>query len=211
MAKIQVALVDDHRMFRDGLARTVNAYPRYNVLFVADNGKDFTNKISKKLEPRIVLLDINMPLMDGPATAAWIKENYPDIAIIVLSMFDDADKVLSMISLGVKGYILKDADETEFIKALDQVGDSGTYFPPFVTRHLVKNFTEPDGQPHLNPREIEFLKLAATELTYKEIADRMNVSPRTVDGYRDQLFEKLNTKSRVGLVLYAIKHKLVEL
>lgn len=211
MEKIQVALVDDHRIFRNGLARIVNKYPRYNVLFEADNGKDFITRITSKLKPNLVLLDISMPVMDGPSTASWLQINYPEIPILVLSMFDDADKVLSMISLGVKGYILKDANETEFIDALEMVSNSGSYFPPFVTKHLVHKFTATDGQPYLNPREIEFLKLAATELTYKEIAGKMNISPRTVDGYRDQLFEKLNTKSRVGLVLYAIKHKLVEL
>ncbi len=208
---IKVALVDDHRIFRNGLARIVNKYPGYQVLLEADNGQDLIKKISKKFKPDIILMDINMPIMDGPATARWLQQNFPEISIVVLSMFDDSDKVLSMISLGVKGYILKDSDESEFRKALKMVSDSGSYFPPFVTKYLVKNFNQENGQPQLNTREKEFLKLAATELTYKEIADQMCISPRTVDGYRDQLFEKLNTKSRVGLVLYAIKHKLVEL
>ncbi len=211
MDKIQVALVDDHCIFRNGLAQVINTYPGYKVIFEADNGKDFISKISKKFKPEVVLLDINMPEMNGPATAEWLSTNYPEIAILVLSMFDDSDKVLAMISLGVKGYILKDSNPDEFKKALDLVSQSGNYFPPFITKYLVNNFKHENHQPVLNNRELEFIKLASTELTYKEIADKMNISPRTVDGYRDQLFEKLNTKSRVGLVLYAIKNKLVEL
>lgn len=211
MDKTQVALVDDHALFRHGLARTINSFPRYHVLFQAENGQDLCRKISKKFKPQIVVLDINMPLMDGPATAGWLRENYPEIAVLVLSMFDDAEIVLSMISLGIKGYILKDSGETDFMQALDLICDSGTYFPPFVTRHLVSNFKQQILRPNLNQRETEFLILCCTELTYKEIADKMCISPRTVDGYRDQLFEKLNVKNRVGLVLFAIKHKLVEL
>ena len=206
----QVALVDDHRLFRSGIASLINNFPGYKVLFEASNGKDLTLKISKKLHPDIILLDINMPVMDGLETARWLQEHYPEINIIVLSMFDDADKVLSLISVGVKGYILKDAEAEEFKNALELVAGSGVYFPPFVTNHLVKSLNRESGKILLNNREIEFLKLACTELTYKEIADQMFISVRTVDGYRDQLFEKLNVKNRVGLVLYAIKNKIVE-
>ncbi|MBC7745602.1 MAG: response regulator transcription factor [Flavobacterium sp.] len=207
----QVALIDDHTLFRNGLARMVNCYPGYHVLLEADNGEDFIRKISKKFKPDLVLLDISMPVMDGPATATWLRQNFPEIAILVLSTFDDDEKVLSMISLGVKGYILKDSKEDEFINALNLVSDSGTYFPAFVTKHLVKNFNTRNEKINLNPREIDFLKLSCSELTYKEIAGKMNVSARTVDGYRDQLFEKIHVKNRVGLVLYAIKNKFVEL
>lgn len=207
----KVALVDDHRLFRSGIASLVNQFAGYKVIFEASNGQDLILKISKKLQPDIILLDINMPLMDGLETARWLQTNYPEINIIVLSMFDDADKVLAMISMGIKGYILKDAEAEEFKKSLDTVAASGVYYPSFVTKHLVKNLKRENGKTELNNRETEFLKLACTELTYKEIADQMFVSVRTVDGYRDQLFEKLKIKNRVGLVLYAIKNKIVEL
>ncbi|MFD0752035.1 response regulator [Mucilaginibacter calamicampi] len=210
MEILQIALVDDHSLFRSGIAALVNELKGYNILFEASDGQDFIRKISPKLKPHIVLLDINMPQMDGIATAKWLRSNYPGIHIIVLSMFEDAEKVLAMVKLGVKGYLLKDADPHEFEQALNNVSQNEVYFPAFVTRHLITNINKPADPIKLNSREIEFLKLSGTELTYKEIADQMCISVRTVDGYRDQLFEKLQIKSRVGLVLYAIKNKLIE-
>lgn len=211
MGTFQIALVDDHSLFRSGIAALVNDLKGYSILFEAADGQEFIRKISPKLKPDIVLLDINMPLMDGIATAKWLRSNYPAIHIIVLSMFEDAEKVLAMIKLGVRGYLLKDAEPHEFEQALSNVSQNEVYFPQFVTRHLISNFNKPVDNVKLNSREIEFLKLSGTELTYKEIADQMCISVRTVDGYRDQLFEKLQIKSRVGLVLYAIKNKLIEL
>lgn len=206
-----VALVDDHRLFRSGIASMINTFPGYKVLFEASNGKDLIAKINKKLLPSIILLDVNMPGMDGIETARWLQQHYPEINIMVLSMFDDSYKVVSLISVGIKGYILKDAEPDEFKRALDIIAGSGVYYPAFVTRHLINNLNPANADLHLSSRETEFLKFACTELTYKEIADQMSVSVRTIDGYRDQLFEKLNVKNRVGLVIYAIKNKIVQL
>jgi len=211
METIQIALVDDHRLFRSGIASLINKFPQYKILFEAGDGEELSRKLTPRLKPHIVLLDINMPKKDGIATAQWIRSIYPDISIIVLSMFEDAEKVLQMVKIGVKGYLLKDAEPFEFEQALHCVSQGEVYFPEFVTRHLISNFNHQAAQVKLNSRELEFLKLAGTELTYKEIADQMCISVRTVDGYRDQLFEKLQTKSRVGLVLYAIKNKLIAL
>lgn len=210
MVPLQIALVDDHKLFRSGIAAMVNELNGYSIMFEAANGQELMRKISSKLKPDIILLDINMPQMDGISTAQWLRSNYPDVNIIVLSMFEDADKVLTMVKLGVKGYLLKDAEPHEFEQALSNVAQNEVYFPAFVTRHLISNFNKPVDTIKLNGREIEFLKLTGTELTYKEIADQMCVSVRTIDGYRDQLFDKLQIKSRVGLVLYAIKNKLIE-
>lgn len=209
METIQIALVDDHHLFRSGIASLINKFPQYKILFEAGDGEELTRKLTPKLKPQIVLLDINMPKKDGIATAQWIRTAFPDVSIIVLSMFEDAEKVLQMVKIGVKGYLLKDAEPTEFERALQSVSQGEVYFPEFVTRHLITNFNQQTDQVRLNSRELEFLKLVGTELTYKEIADQMCISVRTVDGYRDQLFEKLQTKSRVGLVLYAIKNKLI--
>jgi DNA-binding NarL/FixJ family response regulator len=206
---IQIVLVDDHRLFRSGIAALINSIPGYCIAYEAGNGLELSQKITPKTKPDIILLDINMPHMNGIDTAQWLKIHYPDIKIIVLSMFEDADKVITMLRLGVKGYLLKDAEPHEFEEALKKVSNHEVYFPAFVTRHLVHNINQPDTIK-LNSRETEFLKLASTELTYKEIADQMCISARTVDGYRDQLFDKLQIKSRVGLVLYAIKQKLIE-
>ena len=213
MVPLQIVLVDDHRLFRSGIASLINKLlPHYKILFEASDGEELMRKLTPKLKPDIVLLDINMPKKDGIATALWLRSTYPDVNIIVLSMFEDADKVLQMVKMGVKGYLLKDAEPHEFEQALQRVAQGEVYYPDFVTRHLLNNFNQQqDQQIKLNNREIAFLKLAGTELTYKEIADQMCISARTVDGYRDQLFEKLQIKSRVGLVLYAIKNKLIDL
>ncbi|MFD1255760.1 response regulator [Mucilaginibacter terrae] len=206
----QIVLVDDHRLFRSGMAALINSLPGYKIIYEASNGIELSRKLTSKTKPHILLLDINMPQMNGVDTAHWLKTNYPEVKIIVLSMFEDADKVLAMLKLGVKGYLLKDAEPHEFEQALHKVANNEVYFPQFVTKHLVYNINNAPGKIKLNSREVEFLKLAGTELTYKEIADQMCISARTVDGYRDQLFDKLQIKSRVGLVLYAIKNKLIE-
>ena len=211
MDTIQIALVDDHRLFRSGIASLINNFNGCHVLFEAANGEELTRKISPKFKPHIILLDINMPVMNGTTTAQWLKKAYPEISIIVLSMFDDAERVLAMLRLGVKGYLLKDSEPFEFELALRKVSQGEVYYPEFVTRLLVDSINVPVDPNRLNIREIEFLKLASTELTYKEIADHMSVSTRTIDGYRDTLFEKLQVKSRIGLVLFAVKNKLIDL
>ena len=208
---IRIALVDDHRLFRSGIASLLENFDRYKIIFEAGDGEEMIRKINPKIKPHIILLDINMPRMNGINSARWLRDNHPDINIVVLSMFEDAEKVLTMVRMGVKGYLLKDAEPYEFEDALQKVSQNEVYYPEFVTRHLVDSINTDFNMAKLNTREVEFLKLAATELTYKEIADHMCISSRTVDGYRDQLFEKLHIKSRIGLVLYAIKHKVIDL
>ncbi|CAN5189433.1 response regulator transcription factor [soil metagenome] len=211
MDPIRIALVDDHRLFRSGITSLINNFSGYEILFEAGNGEELTQKITPDFKPDIILLDINMPVMDGILTAQWLRKNYPEIRVIVLSMFEDAEKVLTMVKMGVKGYLLKDAEPAEFEDALQKVSAGELYYPEFVTRHIINTFNYKTDQFRLNNRELEFLRLAATKLTYKEIADHMNISARTVDGYRDQLFEKLHLKSRIGLVLYALKNNMIEL
>jgi DNA-binding NarL/FixJ family response regulator len=209
--EVQIALVDDHRLFRSGIASMVQKLDGYTVIFEAGNGEELIGNIQLGKRPHIVLLDINMPVMNGINTANWLRGAHPEIRVIVLSMADDPERVLSMLKLGIKGYLLKDAEPYEFEQALQRVSHGDVYYPDFVTKYLLDAINPPIEQSKLNTREIQFLKLASTELTYKEIADQMKISVRTVDGYRDQLFEKLHVKSRVGLVLYAIKNKLIEL
>src|ERR1700742_1797192 len=110
METVQIALVDDHRLFRSGISALINTFKGYNVLFEAGNGAELTEKLSPKNKPDIILLDIHMPVMDGTVTALWLKNNFPNIRVIVLSMLEDPEKVLSMLKLGVKGYLLKDAE-----------------------------------------------------------------------------------------------------
>ena len=213
-----VAIVDDHILLRNGLANLIRGLETYAVLFEANNGKDFIKQLQPRYLPDIVLLDINMPEMDGYETALWLKRNYPGIKILALSMYDNENSIIRMMKNGAKGYILKDIDPLEFRQALDSLMRKGFYYSELITGkliHAVNQLDEPEQMLKnlisLNDREIEFLKLACTEMTYKEIAEKMYLSVRTIDGYRDALFEKLNVKSRVGLVLYAIKNSVVSI
>ncbi len=213
-----VVLVDDHVLLRNGLASLIESFGNYKVLFEANNGKAFIEKLNPKALPELVLMDINMPEMDGYETCLWLKNNYPDIKVLALSMYDNENAVIRMFKAGAKGYILKDCEPAELRAALKAVITKGFYYSEMVTGkliHTINTLDENNSQAKniikLNDREITFLKLACTELTYKEIADKMFVSPRTIDGYRDDLFEKLNIKTRVGLVMYAIKNGIITL
>jgi DNA-binding NarL/FixJ family response regulator len=215
--KIKVALADDHILLRNGLAGLINSFDEYTVIFEADNGVDLQDKMRNDNIPDLVLLDINMPKMDGFATAQWLKQTYPLTRILALSMYDNESSVIRMFKAGAKGYILKDCEPPELKAALDSVMNKGYYYSELVTGKLIHSINKLDEDSdmrslvQLNEKEIQFLKLACTEMTYKEIADKMFLSPRTIDGYRDALFEKLNLKTRVGLVMYALKNGIAHL
>lgn len=212
---IEIALVDDHVILRNGLAGIV-AKLGYTVVFECSNGKQLMEKMDKTNQPDLVLMDINMPEMDGYQTTLWLRDNYPLVKVLALSMYDDEKAIIRMIRNGARGYILKETDTRELKHAIDSVLTKGFHYSDLVTGRLIHSIAhhdETDQHGHrlleLNEKEIEFLKLACTEMTYKEIALEMHLSPRTIDGYRDALFEKLNIKSRVGLVLFAIKNGIV--
>jgi len=204
---IKVALVDDHKLFRKGMLELINDFSGYTVLWEAENGKDFTQKISPQNLPDVVLLDISMPIMDGYETARWLEQRYPEVKILALSMHNDDESILKMLKSGVNGYILKNADPSELEQALKTLTQKGSYFSGRVTEILVRSLHQPKPpEVDLNDREKEFLKLACTELPYKSFAPILEVHPRTVEAIRETLFRKLEVVSRVGLVIYAIKH-----
>lgn len=212
----QIALVDDHKMLRSGLARLLTALD-YHILFEADNGKDFIDKLSRSGNPDLVLMDITMPVMDGFETTAWLAIHHPEIRVIALTMIDDEQAVIRMMKSGARGYLLKESGINELKTAVEAVMQHGYYYSEMVTGKLIHNLTHSNDLQlssidiHLTDKETEFMKLICSELTYKEIADRMHVSPRTVDTYRDHLFEKLELKTRTGLVIYSIKHGIVKI
>ena len=219
MNKIKLAVIDDHKLFRDGLTELINGFNEYKVIIEADNGFDFISQLQNEI-PDIVLLDINMKKMDGFETAAWLKEHHPSIKILVLSMYENENAIIRMLKFGVRGYVLKDIRKKELQDALAALVSKGYYYTDLITGKLISIINTIDevkpGQSlrdtaSMNSKEIEFLKLVCTELTYKEIAEKMCLSPHTIDGYRDSLFEKLNVRSRIGLALYAIKNKVVYL
>ena len=215
---VKVALVDDHILLRKGLADLIRGLD-YEVLFEADNGLELSSKLDGNNQPDVVLMDINMPNMDGFETTLWLKKNYPLVSVLALTMYEDEDSVIRMIRNGARGYVVKDVEPQVLKYAIDAIVSKGFYYSDLVTGKLVHSLWDKDGTEKsesntfskLNDREIHFLKLASSEMTYKEIASEMNLSVRTIDGYRDALFEKLNIKSRVGLVLYAIRHGIVRL
>ncbi|PSL27463.1 response regulator transcription factor [Dyadobacter jiangsuensis] len=208
---IKVALADDHELLRSGLAELVRKLG-FHVLFESGNGRELISQLNGDDLPDIVLMDINMPQMDGFDTTRWLKINYPTVKVIALSMYDDEGAIIQMLNNGARGYLLKSGDADELKHALKNVYFNGYHSSEKVTRTFFRaNQSDQDAGKvsKLNEREIEFLKLASSEMTYKEIADRMHVSPRTVDGYREALFERLAVKSRIGLVIFAIKNRIV--
>jgi DNA-binding NarL/FixJ family response regulator len=217
MTKHSIAIVDDHQIVSEAIAGLINAMPQFKILYEVRNGKELINKFSvKKNIPDLVLIDINMPIMNGFETAKWLHENFPEVPFIALTMNDDDESIIKMLRLGAKGYLIKDIDSDELLVALDEVIKKGFYYTDLVTSKLLHNLSaDPNAneKPTLNykEREIEFLRLACTEKTYREIADEMCLSPKTIDGYREDLFAKVNVKNRIGLVMYAIKNGLVDL
>lgn len=207
-----IALVDDHSLLRGTLALLINSFEGYSVLFEADNGKEFIQKLQIYGNPDLVLLDVTMPEMDGFETAEWIKNNIPATRILVLSMMDKENAIIRMVKLGARGYLLKDSKPAILRKAFDEIRNNGFFMNELVSNKMLHYVTGGDQNKnseeilHLTDKELAFVKLACSEMTYKEIADIMKLSQRTVEGYRDDLFKKLNVASRVGLVLFAIKH-----
>jgi two-component system, NarL family, invasion response regulator UvrY len=211
-----VALADDHVLLRNGLASLLQDLD-YEVVFEADNGKQFIEKLKDHTLPQVVLMDINMPEMDGYDTTLWLKKNHPNIKVLALSMFNDENAIIRMLKSGAKGYLLKDSSPLELKTAIDSAAAKGFYYSELVTGTLIHTINHMDNPESatlkdtmgLSDRELEFLKLICTELTFKEIAEKMHVSPRTIDGYRDALLEKLQCKTRIGLVIFAIKNGVV--
>ena len=209
---INICIVDDHQLFLASLKGLVSSLPNFNVIGGFCDGDELVHYLKEKnLVPDIVLLDVQMKRMGGIETCGWLKENVPSAKVLALSMEEDEQKILGMLRAGAKGYLLKDIDPSVLQHAINEVYTNGFYYTEEVTSTLLKssiNGSE-DSDISLKEREIEFLKLCCSERTYKEIADVMCLSPKTVENYREALFEKLEAKSRIGLVLYAIKHKLV--
>ena len=206
--EILIAIVDDHTLFRNGLSALMREFAELKVVFEAENGEQMQQMLSKPPLPKVILMDINMPFMDGYQATLWVKEKYPQVKVLALSMFDDDKAVIRMIKCGAGGYILKESKPRELLEAIKAVAEKGVYINELVSGKLMRSVTDNDQKPEFSKKELEFLKLCCSELTYKEIADKMYVSPRTVDNYRESLFEKLSLKSRAGLILYAVHHEI---
>lgn len=214
---IQIALADDHILLRDALANIVNGFDNCRITLLASNGKELLDKIDSSHPPDLVILDLNMPEMNGYETAKWLRARFPEILVLVLTMYDSEVALIQLLQTGVRGFLKKDIHPSELNYAIHSVIDSGYYYSHNTTGRLVNLFRNESGKKNfpsnvsMSKNELEFLKLASTDMTYKEIARMMNLSPRTVDNYRDSLFLKLEVKSRVGLAIYAIRSGIVTL
>ncbi|RYE54333.1 MAG: response regulator transcription factor [Sphingobacteriales bacterium] len=214
-AKFKVLLADDHVLLRDALANLINSFEEFTVISSAGNGAELFEEIQKGYMPDLVLLDLNMPMMDGFETTRLLHDRYPDIRILILTMYDSEIALIRLLQMGVRGFLKKDIHPSELKASLLAVANSGYYYSNNATGKLASMFQKHhESQTSLeksllNDKEIEFLKFASTDMTYKEIAGKMNMSPRSIDCCRDGLFEKLDVKSRVGLAIYAVKHGIV--
>lgn len=209
-----VVMVEDHILLRDALANFINDLENYTVIAKASNGKEMIGLLNKGCSPDIILLDLNMPEMDGYAAAEWLQVNRPQIKVIILTMNDSEVILLRLLQAGVKGFLKKSIDLFDLKSAMDAVTEDEYYYCNSATVKLASFFNKTkDGllleKSLLAEKEIQFLKLVSTDLTYKEIALKLNMTVRAIDAYRDSMFEKLNVKSRIGLVIYAIKNGIV--
>lgn len=210
-----VALVDDHVLLRQGLASLVNSFEGYKVIFEADNGKQLIEKMKGADAPVAILLDINMPLMDGFETAAWLKKNHPSIKVLALSMSDEEDIIIKMLQAGAHGYVLKNTTPEELKTALDTVIAKGYYLNELVGMNMMQSMSKPQEQPidlkTFTAKELQFIKLSCTELSYNEIADKMALSPKTIEFYKDNIERKIGIRNRISLVRFALKNGIVKL
>ncbi|MFD2940369.1 response regulator [Flavobacterium notoginsengisoli] len=209
--KNKIIIVDDHLLFSQSLELLIKSFGDYEVIQRFENGKVFIDYLQENYSTAIdlILLDVNMPVLDGLSTMKWLKDNRPDLKVIALSVNDDDEIIIKMITNGAKGYLLKDTSPEIFREAIECVMEKGFYFTELVSGMLINKVNSDNKKISLKEKEIVFIKHACTEMTYKEIASEMCLSPKTIDGYREILFDKLEIKTRIGLVLYAIKHKIV--
>jgi len=208
-----LVIVDDHLLVANSLKSLIELFSGYHVLYHAKNGLDLQQKLEQETLPDVILLDVNMPIMNGYETMEWLNKNHPEIKVLALSMDDDEQMVLKMLSKGANGYLLKDIHPETLKVALNEVMEKGYYHSDKVTATLLNSLKPKEEVPTflLKDTELSFLQYACSELTYSEIANKMNVSPKTVDNYRNELFKKFKVKNRVGLVIYGLRNKLISI
>jgi DNA-binding NarL/FixJ family response regulator len=207
--KKTIAIVDDHVLIAQAIKGIIANFENFETICECENGQELIDKITTRhIVPDIVLLDISMPVMDGFQTANWLQKNHPEILVMVLSMQNDEQTVIKMVKNGAKSYLLKNSHPRELESALLKLVENGFYYPEWASKIIFSSINKISNEAlsKLTDREKEFLKYTITEKSYKEIAELMYCSPRTVESYRDNLFEKLNLKTRVGLAVYAIKN-----
>jgi DNA-binding NarL/FixJ family response regulator len=212
---IRVALADDHILLRSALASLIDSFGDCKVIHQSNNGKELLDWFKNGLVPDVAILDLNMPEMDGYETARLIQNKFPAVNVLMLTMYDSELSLIRLLQAGVRGFLKKDIHPSELKFAIHSVMNAGYYYSNHTAGKLANLFRSSDEKRNflqnlmLTEQELQFLKLACSDLTYKEVAQKMNLNPRSVDNLRDQLFTKLDVKSRVGLAMIAIKNGVV--
>jgi DNA-binding NarL/FixJ family response regulator len=216
METIKVAIADDHQIFRKGVILSMRSYTNIKFVMEADNGQDLLAKIPEA-DPDVILCDLKMPIKDGIDTTKQITKEYPKIRVIILTMYEDERFVGHLMDCGAAGYLLKSTEPAEIKKAIFDVMTNGFYLNSFVNKVLIKkNYSRQKFSPTLtsevviSDREREVLKLVCMEFTAAEIAQKMDISARTVEAIKDRLMERFGVKNSVGLVFYAMKNQLID-
>lgn len=213
---IKIVIADDHTLLSKALAEFIEAGGECEVLYSVATGRELTERFqSPKNIPDLVLLDINMPVMNGFETAEWLREHHPGVKVLALSMNNKEADILKMLKAGARGYLLKDSSPSELHQAIAAVMEKGFYHSELVTQpllNLLRGGKEKaaDNDFGLNGREKEFLRLACSDLSYKQIADIMCLSERTIDGYRESVFVKMDVKTRTAMAVKAIRLGIVD-
>jgi DNA-binding NarL/FixJ family response regulator len=216
MGVIKVAIADDHKIFRKGVILSLRPYTNIRFVQEADNGQELIEGLALS-EPDVILMDLRMPVKDGIETTKFVTKTYPNIHIIALTMFEDERFVTHMMEIGANGYLLKSADPQEIKKAIVDVTLKGYYLNNFVNRILLKKshakqkvVPNLSSEITLNTRERDVIKYICMEFTAQEIAQKLEVSPRTIESIKDKLMERFGAKNTAGLVFYAVKNNLVD-
>ena len=216
MKKIKIAIADDYKIFREGLKVSLGQDDNLQVLLEADNGEDLLKAIETK-QPDVIIMDLKMPIMDGMEATQLVRKKYPGIKVLVVSMYEDDKFIIHLMEIGANGYLLKNAEPDEIRKAIYAVHENGYYFNDLVNKALLKklvlkNNIKPSFNENvdLTERELEVLKLICAEKTAAEIAKQIFLSPRSVEGIRQRLIEKIGVRNTAGIVMFAVKNGLAD-
>lgn len=216
MNKIRIAIADDYKIYRDGLKVGLSADDQFEVVLEADNGEELVNGI-ETAAPDVVLMDLKMPIMDGMEATKLIRKKFPSVKVLVVTMYDDDKFIIHLMENGANGYLLKNTEPDEIRRSIYAVHENGYYFNDLVNKALlkkliIKNNFKPSFNQNidLTERELQVLKLICEEKTAVEIGKEIFLSPRSVEGIRQRLIEKIGVRNTAGLVMFAIKNGLVD-
>lgn len=213
MTIIKIGIADDHKLFRKGLISLLHSFPDLEIVWEAVDGEELIEKVKTKM-PDITLVDIKMPKLSGIESTYRLKNMYPDMKIIALSMYDDDGNIVDMIENGANGYLLKDSEPNDIYVAIKEIHKNGYFYSNIVSKALVNLMGKRPNNTiifaSLTENEKQFLNYLTKELTNKEISELMNLSERTIDGYRDKLLVKIKAKTRIGLALFAFRNGIAD-